>query len=460
MKSVTIVGAGLVGALLSLLLAKRKYQVQVYEKRNDPRSQLLAAGRSINLALSDRGLNALKKAGLSDKIKEMTIPMQGRMVHDLAGNTHFQAYGRNGQHINSISREGLNRLLIEEAEKTGKVNFHFQHKCHQVFFENKTLQFETGEIKNREEKYCTSDLIFGTDGAFSAVRNAMMKTDLFNYSQEYLSHSYKELNMKPNPGGQWKMEKNALHIWPRKKFMLIALPNLDGSFTCTLFLPRTGDESFQAIQSEAEVTQFFEKYFSDVIPFMPDFVSEYLNNPTSSLVTIKCYPWVAASSFCLLGDAAHAIVPFYGQGMNCGFEDCAILDQLIENENWENILPRFQQLRKPNADAIAELANKNFIEMRDLVADPYFLARKKIEAKINELYPDQFVPLYSLVSFGNTPYQLAQQLGQLHDSFFAQKNQLIELAQNIDLPQNIELIKKWKDELVLLQSSLLASYSS
>jgi kynurenine 3-monooxygenase len=441
MKKASVIGSGLVGSMLALFLAKRNYEVKVYERRPDMRKQKIDGGRSINLALSDRGLKALNKLGLATEVKKMTIPMHGRMVHGIDGSLNYQPYGKEGQYINSISRGGLNELLINEAEKHNNVQFFFEHKSIDVDFKTNEVVIEAAGKNIKTE----SDLVFGADGAFSAVRNALMKTERFNYSQQYLPHSYKELNMQPDANGNWKMEKNALHIWPRKSFMLIALPNLDGSFTCTLFLAHEGDISFANLQTEAQVTAFFQEYFPDTIELMPNYLEEFFGNPIASLVTVKCFPWTANNKICLLGDAAHAIVPFYGQGMNCGFEDCDVLDDLIDSyqEDWTTILQQFQTLRKPDGDAIADLALRNFIEMRDLVADENFLIRKKIEKAMHERHPEDFVPLYSLVTFGHTRYSEALRLGQLHDTFFSQKENLKTLAETLDTPETLQVLDSW-----------------
>ncbi|WEK35310.1 MAG: NAD(P)/FAD-dependent oxidoreductase [Candidatus Pseudobacter hemicellulosilyticus] len=396
-KQITIVGAGLVGSLLSIYLARRGHTVQLFERRPDMRREQVVAGRSINLALSDRGLLALEKVGLADAIKAISIPMHGRFLHLPDGGTGFQPYGSTGQYINSVSRGTLNKRLMDLAEEKG-VTIHFSHKCTGIDWDSNTVHFEHAG----KEVKVTSDIIFGSDGAFSAARlQHQLHYDRFNYQQSYIDCGYKELSIPALPGGQFAMEPNALHIWPRKDFMLIALPNPDGSFTGTLFFPFEGPQSFSHLDSEDKVRAFFEKTFPDAIALMPDYVHDFFHNPTSSLVTVKCHPWTRKDRFALIGDAAHAVVPFFGQGMNCGFEDCRVLDELVEHygDNWEGILDEYQLLRKPDADAIADLALNNFIEMRDRVADPRFQLQKKIEAKLHEKYPDQWVPAYSLVTF-------------------------------------------------------------
>lgn len=394
-KNIAIVGAGLVGSLLSIYLARRGYNVSVFERRNDMRTGNADAGRSINLALSSRGIRALEETGLAEVMKQIATPMHGRMMHDIHGKLTFQPYGKKGQYINSISRSELNVVLMNEAEKLG-VQIHFNHRCVHVDFQKTVLTLEN--IKANKNVSETFDLIIGSDGAFSAVRGQMQIADRFNYSQHFIEHGYKELLIPATTGHV--LERNALHIWPRESFMMIALPNSDGSFTSTLFLAFDGDPSFSSLGNDSDIMQFFESTFPDAIPLIPDLLGDYHNNPTSSLVTVKCFPWTRNNTL-IIGDAAHAIVPFYGQGMNAGFEDCRVLDQLLDkhNDNWSKVLFEFQNIRKPDTDAIAQLALDNFIEMRDLVADADFLLRKKIEAKLHELYPDRWIPQYSMVTF-------------------------------------------------------------
>ncbi|MDN4165614.1 NAD(P)/FAD-dependent oxidoreductase [Cytophagales bacterium LB-30] len=406
-KEITLLGAGLVGSLMSIYLAKKGYSVSIYEKRDDMRKGNQQGGRSINLALSNRGLKALEEVGLAEQIKRLVIPMKGRMMHDVKGNLTYQPYGKEGQFINSVSRSWLNEMLMDEAEKLG-VNIHFEHRCSQVNLDTQALEFETPSGSKRIQ----SEVLLGADGAFSALRDAMQRSDRFNYSQYYIEHGYKELCIEPQQG-EFAMEPNALHIWPRGRFMMIALPNTNETFTCTLFLDYEGEDSFANLQTPEQVEAFFKTYFPDVIPLIPDLTHQFFQNPTPSLVTVKCYPWVKNRT-CLMGDAAHAIVPFYGQGMNAGFEDCRVLNELIDTHqhNWDTILPEFQQARKPNADAIAELALKNFVEMRDLVADSQFLLQKKIEAHLHEQFPKDWIPLYSMVTFSDLSYADALRIGQ------------------------------------------------
>jgi kynurenine 3-monooxygenase len=403
MQNIAIVGAGLVGSLLSIYLKKRGYSVTVFERRNDIRKKGAEVGRSINLALSNRGIRALEEVGLADELKKVAIPMHGRMMHDKQGNLSSFAYGKEGQFINSVSRSGLNVVLMNEAERLG-VEFRFEQRITKVDLERTALTVHSTQsivdgqpsaIDYRPSTNNQFDYIIGADGAFSAVRTAFQFTDRFDYEQDYIDHGYKELHIPPGAGGSFQLEKNHLHIWPRESFMMIALPNPDGSFTCTLFFPFEGNPSFDTVKTRKEVEAFFNETFPDAKALMPELLQDFEHNPTSSLVTIKCYPWVRNKTL-LIGDAAHGIVPFYGQGMNAGFEDCRILNDLLNhhNDNWDKVLSEFQTLRKPDADAIARLALDNFIEMRDLVADADFLLRKKIEGKLYELFPDKWIPLY------------------------------------------------------------------
>ena len=422
-KKIGIVGAGLVGSLMGIYLAKRGYTVNIFEGRPDMRAANLTGGRSINLALSNRGWLPLKEVGLEATVEKMVIPMRGRMMHDEEGFLKFQPYGREGQAINSISRGGLNEVLINEAEKCG-VKFHFEHKCVGANFEESILFFEKD---GKRGKYL-ADLVIGADGAFSVIRRLMQRTDRFNYSQHYIEHGYKELSIPAALNGGFQIEKNALHIWPRGKFMLIALPNQDASFTCTLFFPFEGEVSFASLDTDEKIKSFFDNTFPDAVELMPSLMKDYHRNPTSSLVTVKSYPWVKNRTL-IIGDASHAIVPFYGQGMNSGFEDCRVLNQMLDqySDDWDKLLPAYQKLRKPDADAISNLALQNFIEMRDLVADDNFLLRKQIEAKLSDLYPQKWIPLYSMVTFKEQiRYSDALEIGKkqkaIMDKVMAQNN--------------------------------------
>lgn len=415
-KDVTIIGAGLVGSLLSIYLSKRGYRVKVFERRGDMRKEKMSAGRSINLALSDRGIKALEEVGIMDEIRKICIPMHGRYIHNADGSTAFQRYGKEGQFINSVSRGELNKQLMNLAESHG-AEISFSNKCEAIDWKTNAVTFEG---LNAEFITHNSALIFGADGAYSAARlQHQLQHDRFQYSQYYIDFGYKELNIPPGNDGSFRMEKNALHIWPRGNYMLIALPNIDGSFTCTLFFPFDGEPSFASLNTKEKVKAFFEKTFTDAVPLMPTLEEDFFTNPTSSLVTVRCYPWIREDKFALIGDAAHGIVPFFGQGMNCGFEDCSVLNSLMDKygEDWKTILSEYQQLRKPDGDAIAELALNNFIEMRDKVGDPKFLLQKKIEAKLHEKYPDKWIPAYSQVTFSpHIRYSEALQRGQMQET--------------------------------------------
>ena len=429
-KRVTIVGAGLVGSLLAALLGKRGYAVNVYERRPDIRKADISAGKSINMACSTRGWKALDLVGAGDKIREAAIAMNGRMMHGTDESLTFQPYGKEGEAIYSISRGGLNQILIDHADQYENVNFNFEHKCIDIELDTPIAVFEKvdGEIVTTD-----SDLIFGTDGAFSAVRSVMQKLKHFDFSQEYISHDYKELSIDAK-GGDFQMDKHSLHIWPRGSHMLIALPNPDGSFTCTLFLPYEGENSFENLTTKSEIETFFESKFPDALKLIPNLVELFNENPTSPLVIIKCFPWTYEGKVALIGDASHAIVPFYGQGMNAGFEDVSIINELMDKheENWTELFKEFETSRKPDADAIADLALKNFIEMRDLVGQEWFLKRKKIERALYENFPKEFIPQYSMVSFTNIPYSEAVSKGNRQDLI------LDELASKEDILDIIE----------------------
>lgn len=392
-KSISIVGAGLVGSLLAIYLSKRNYQVTLFERRPDMRLGGVAAGRSINLALSDRGIKALKEVGIMSTIQEIAIPMHGRQMHYADGSMPFQPYGKDNEWINSVSRGDLNKELMTLAEKEGAKILFLKTLTH-IDWDTNTLHFDDGESYK-------SDMIFGSDGAFSAARlSHQLNHNRFQYNQYYIDFGYKEILIPSGPNGSFLLEKNALHIWPRGNYMLIALPNPDGSFTGTLFFPFEGNPSFETINTPEKARKFFDETFSDVSKLIPTLEEDFMRNPTSSLVTVKCFPWVR-ENFALIGDAAHAVVPFYGQGMNCGFEDCAVLNKLLDDykDDWSKVLPEYQKLRKPDGDAIADLALINFVEMRDKVGDAKFLLQKKIEAAFSSQYPDKWTPAYSLVTF-------------------------------------------------------------
>ncbi|MBA4240521.1 MAG: kynurenine 3-monooxygenase [Sphingobacteriaceae bacterium] len=399
-KNITVVGAGLVGSLVSIYLAKRGYKVDVYERRPDMRKADIIAGRSINLALSDRGWRGLEGVGIADEIKKIAIPMYGRAIHMKDGSSTYQAYGKDNQAIYSVSRGGINMRLMDLAEQQPNVTLHFEERCDKL--DRKTNELSFHNTNTDKTSHVKSDIVLGSDGAFSAVRTQMQfQSDRFDYQQFYIDAGYKELVIPAGPNGEHLIEKNCLHIWPRGSFMMIALPNMDGSFTCTLFFQMEGKVSFDTIKTKEEVMAFFKQEFPDAVPLMPTLLEDWMNNPTSSLVTVKCKPWVWDEKIALIGDAAHAIVPFYGQGMNCGFEDCVVLNELIDKHGDLNgaCLKEYETLRKPDGDAIADLAIANFVEMRDKTADKTFLLQKKIEAHFSAKHPEKWIPLYSMVTY-------------------------------------------------------------
>ncbi len=411
----SIVGGGLSGSMMAVLLGQAGHEVDVYERHGDPRGTTVGAGRSINLAVSDRAIHALERAGLADTVLSEAVPMRGRMLHDTSGRLTFQPYSKNeNENINSVSRLALNVAMIEAAGRCPGVTLLFDKKCNGVDLQTGAAQFLT--TTSLEKSETNGDIVIGADGAFSAVRASMQRQDRFNYQQYYLEHGYKELTIPPGPGGVHQMDRNALHIWPRRSFMMIALPNHDGSFTCTLFWPLDGPMSFDALRTDDQIRSHFEREFPDAVPLMPTLVDDYKRDPTSSLVTVRCDPWYVRDKIVLIGDAAHAVVPFYGQGINCGFEDCEALMDCIgkHSPDWERVFGRYNEMRKDNADAISNLAISNFVEMRDHVGSPRFLRKKRRERALHRLFPS-FLPLYSMISFSRIPYAQAVRQAERQD---------------------------------------------
>ncbi len=441
-KKIAVVGAGLVGALWACYLAKKGYYVHIFERRPDLRKEHIDGGRSINLAISDRGWNALEKIGMKEQLKKIAIPMYGRVIHQKDKSTDFQPYGIDNQAIYSISRDELNKALINKADENDHIFFHFNQKCVDLDFDKSIVYFKGKQEMENSSMQC--DAVFGTDGAFSNVRYEMQKTPLFDFSQYYLKHAYKELSILPNKDGSHRIEKNALHIWPRKRFMLIALPNLDGSFTVTLFLQYKGEKSFEALCNDSKIEAFFKEEFPTAYQLMPQLIQDFHENPTSSLVTIKSDPW-CYNKVCLLGDAAHAVVPFYGQGMNAGFEDCFILDAVLEGqkvEDWTQCFKTFSKKHVKNGQAIADLAMQHFIEMRDATSDDRFLMRKKLERFLMEKFPEKYLSQYQMVTFSHIPYSKALTKGNEQTNFAEQllenypnENQWNSVAFNEDVLQ-------------------------
>jgi len=488
-QKVIIIGAGLAGSLLAIYLAKRGIETDVYEARGDMRREEMSAGRSINLALSDRGIAALREVGMDEYMLAEAVPMFGRMVHAVDGAKKLLPYsGRTGEYINSISRAGLNIALINEAEKHAGVKFYFNERC--VDFDAKTGEAILANSNTGDRKPVRGDTLIATDGAGSAVRQAMFQgVPRFNFSQAFLEHGYKELhipsgvlsepsavadglslesqnfalinndsensnasnaNLQPpaTAGGSdnFLMEKNALHIWARRSFMMIALPNFDASFTCTLFLAHTGENSFAQLKDEKSLLEFFRTNFADAIPLMPTLTEDFFSNPIGNLGTIKCFPWNAGGKSLLLGDSAHAVVPFYGQGMNASFEDCRVLDSLIEKHgtNWELVFDEYGALRKENTDAIADMAEENFYEMRDAVANPVFVRKRELETKLEHAFPDYFSK-YSMVTFReDLPYAVAKQKGNAQDNLLMTLCTEVENVAEINLDEVMEKVRNLK----------------
>lgn len=411
-----LIGSGLAGGLLAAYFGRRGYEVDLYERRVDPRVGNFVGGRSINLALSTRGIHALEQLGIADEVLQHAIPMRGRMIHDKSGALHFSPYDRDPRkHINSIGRAALNTTVIEAAQRYPNVRVHFNHRCTDVDLESATAELD---VENGQPVRAQGDAIIGVDGAFSAVRQSMRKRlGGFEYDESYLPHGYKELTIPPGPDGGWRMEKEALHIWPRKSFMMIALPNPDGSFTCTLFWEFEGPRSFATTQTDDEVRRFFDEEFPDAVPLMPALLEDFRENPTGSLVTIRCAPWHYKDKIALVGDAAHAVVPFYGQGMNAAFEDCVVLDECLAEfpDNRESAFAEYFSRRKENADALADLAVHNFIEMRDKTASKTFRAKKKLDHVLEGLLPGHYLPLYTMVTFTRIPYAEAARRARCQD---------------------------------------------
>ena len=402
---IAIVGAGLSGALLACLLGEAGHHIEVFEHRPDPRKKGFVGGRSINLALSARGIHGLARAGLAEVVLADAIPMPGRMIHSPSGRVTFQPYSTNPRDaINSVSRGRLNIALIEGAARYDNVTYRFEHRCVDVDLQRPSVTALKGAGGRAIE--FDADLVIGCDGAFSVVRAVMQRLDRFNYSQSHLEHGYKELTMPPTSTGDFAMPPGGLHIWPRGGYMMIALPNTDRSFTCTCFWPFTGPNSFDALRTEKDIRDFFTAHFPDAVPLMPTLVEDFQRNPTGSLVTVRCDPWYHRDTSVLVGDAAHAIVPFYGQGINCGFEDCVLLaDCLAEHpSDRERALEDYFHGRKVHADAIADLAIANFLEMRDHVASVRFRMKKRLERAMHRLFPRWYTPLYNKVSFTLIPY--------------------------------------------------------
>lgn len=420
-KKATIVGSGLVGSLWAVYLARAGYKINMYERRSDMRLNTISAGKSINLAMSYRGWKALDEVGIGDRIRKIAIPMYGRTLHHIDGTIGYQPYGNNQQAIYSVSRGEINATMMSIAEELADIKIHFNHECTGVDLENGITQYIN--TTNGEKIKDQADIVFATDGAFSAVRyHGMQRKDRFQYSQHYIPDGYREILLPANEDGSHKLSNETLHIWPRGRFMLIALPNFDGTYTCTLFMPFDDDKyCFNNLSSKEKVNDFFKEVFPDFYALMPNVADNWEQHPLSSLAIIRCYPWTMGK-VALMGDAAHATVPFFGQGMNCGFEDCSVMNQLMNEHqhNWEKIFQAYQLSRKPNGDAVQDLSLQNYLVMRDRVADPQFLLLQKIERRINALYPTSYFPLYSMVSFSDIEYKVALEKGNEQEQYILQ----------------------------------------
>jgi kynurenine 3-monooxygenase len=438
---ITLIGSGLTGPLLAISLVERGFDVALYERRPDMRRVAISAGRSINLALSTRGIHALRQAGVFEQIQQIIIPMRGRMMHAISGELTFMPYGKDETEvINAVSRADLNIALMNAAEARG-VPIHFNQRC--TGFDLRSGAVQLRDEDSGKESMIGSDVAIGADGAGSAIRSEMLKLPRFNFSQQYLDYGYKELTIPAGPGGRHVFEMHALHIWPRGTFMLIALPNVDGTFGCILFLPFEGEVSFAALDSEAKVQAFFAEQFPDALALMPGLSENFFANPTGAMVTIKCSPWHVDGKALLLGDAAHAIVPFFGQGMNCAFEDCTYLLELLDRlgPDFPRLFAEFERLRKADTDAIADLAIENFVEMRDRVADPRFLFRKKVELALENKYPGTFVPKYAMVTFHRTPYSVAAARGAVQDRMLGELCDSVQRVEDIDWQKADTLVR-------------------
>ena len=465
---VLIIGAGLCGSLLALRLAQRGFKVELYESRPDLRTTDISAGRSINLALSDRGLKALRLCGMEEKAREICIPMFGRLMHDTEGNTFSSNYsGRENEFINSISRGNLNAILLDAAEKHENVQMYFNKKCESVDIENAIAHFK--DYKTKEDFSVNATVIFGGDGAGSSLRKSYVseRKFLFSYSQDYLNHGYKELEIPADKKGEHQISKEHLHIWPRGDFMLIALPNMDGSFTVTLFLSYDeGEFNFDNLISEEKITEFFEKEFPDALALIPNIKEEFINNPTGPLGTIKCSPWSYQDKTMLIGDSSHAIVPFYGQGMNASFEDVFVLDQILDEDlgDWEAVFKAYQKTRKKDTDAIADLAIDNFHEMKNHVANPIFKEKRKIEMDLEKTFPTEYASKYSLVTFNEQiGYNEAMKRGRAQDEVLL--NLLSDNTVNAHLEMTTEELKvilnkvKIETSIILEEDKIAGTFS-
>jgi kynurenine 3-monooxygenase len=441
-RSVTICGAGLAGSLLAILLAQRGFDVRLYERLGDLRREDIPAGRSINLALAARGIRALELAGVMAGVTPLLIEMPGRMLHDLNGARTFLPYGQDASEvIYSVSRPGLNRALLDAADKAG-VKMHFNHTVRSVDFENDRVLIHDG--KTDGQVAIALRRVIGADGAGSVLRHALVKHYSIAHSEDLLAHGYKELTLPPGSSGRHQIETHALHIWPRGVFMLIALPNTDGSFTATLFLPHEGPESFASLRDSPAIREFFARHFPDALQLMPHIADELASRPIGIMGTVRCERWSVDDELLLIGDAAHAITPFHGQGMNCAFEDCAQLAALLSTDSdWRSVFGRFEQLRRANTDAIAAMAIENYLEMRDTVRDPKFQLQKALSLQLERQFPGRFIPRYSMVMFhARIPYAVAYERGRIQGEILSELTQHASTLDDIDASRAATLIEQ------------------
>lgn len=404
MERVCVVGAGLVGSLLSSFLAREGHDVHLFDRQADPRRGRRASGRSINLTICERGFAALDRVGAGDRVREISVPCYGRYIHSVDGTVDYQPYGNRREAIHSVARNELNDVLIDLALTQRGIHVHFEEKCLEVDLEAPEVAFQS--LRTNEVTRFRADRVFGADGANSRVRSAMQLVPGFRQRQEFFEQAYKEISVPPAACGDWALPADAIHIWPRRHYMLIGFPNRDQTFTFALHMPFEGEPSFASIRTPEALLELFRRSFPDALPYVPNLVEDYFGRPESKMITVRCAPWIHGERVALIGDAAHAIVPSYGQGANCGFEDCSVFYDCLLGAagDWGQALRDYEASRKPNADAIAELALEHFHELRDFVGSSEFLLRKELERWVNDLYPDRYAPLYSLISFTNVPY--------------------------------------------------------
>jgi len=457
METILVIGGGLVGSLLSTYLVRQGHEVHLFDRLPDFRKAKAPSGRSINLTICERGFTSLDRVGAGDLVRAIAIPCYGRMVHAADGSVEWQPYGNRREAIHSVSRNNLNRALLSLALEQPSLTCHFEQKCQEVDLEHLSVEFK--DLRTGETSHWRGDRLFGADGAHSAVRLRLQRSQRFNLRQEYLDQGYKELNVPPAATGGWALEGNAIHIWPRGHYMLIGFPNLDRSFTLSLHMPFEGEPSFAAMRTPDDVQRLFERSFPDALPLLPNLVEDFFGRPEASMVTIRCSPWTYRDRVLLIGDAAHAIVPSYGQGANSGFEDCSVLADCIAESagDWGRAFHRYESLRKPSAEAIADLALEHFHELRDLVGDPQFLLRKRIERRINELFPNRYCPLYSLVSFTNVPYVEALQRDRVQRTLIDRVQAIPGIADRLESEEIVDLIEQLIAEVVPLAAQPTAA---